>query len=208
MKILHIDSSILGESSASRVLSAALVDKLLSEDPEASVSYRDLATKPVSHLDGAIAAGFRQPATGEDDESISAEHQQSEELVQELLDSDVIVVGAPMYNFTIPTQLKAWLDRIAQQGRTFRYTENGSIGLAKDKAVIIASTRGGTFPKGNGVSMDFHETYLKAFFNFIGITHVTVVRAESLAMGPELRSQSIRSALASVSKVVASILSS
>ncbi|MFJ3055345.1 FMN-dependent NADH-azoreductase [Herbaspirillum sp. NPDC087042] len=205
MKILHLDSSILGEASASRVLSAAVVEELLALHPTAQVSVRDLAQTPITHLDGAIAAGFRQPGTVAEDPAVRAEHALSETLVSELLDSDVIVLGVPMYNFSIPSQLKAWLDRIAQPGRTFRYTENGPVGLSGDKAVIVASTRGGMYSSGPAQVMDHQESYLKAFFGFLGIQRVRFVRAELLTKGAELRSKSMREALDGVAVVVAGL---
>lgn len=205
MHILHLDSSILADSSASRVLSAAIVSELLALHGNAKVTARDLAADVIPHLSGAIAAGFRQPVATAVDEATRAEHARSEALVSEFLASDVIVLGVPMYNFSVPTQLKAWLDRIAQSGRTFQYTASGPVGLAGDKTIIVASTRGGLYSSGPGAAMDFHEAYLKAFFGFLGITRVTIVRAELLTKGAELRSQSIRSALESISTTVASL---
>lgn len=202
MKILHLDSSILGDASASRVLSAALVEELRSRHPGATVTARDLVAAPVAHLDGPIAGGFRQPGTATSDAALRAEHELSDTLVTELLASDVIVLGAPMYNFSVPSQLKTWLDRIAQPGRTFRYTETGPIGLAGDKAVLVASTRGGTYCSGPAGAMDHQESYLKTFFGFIGITRVHFVRAELLTKGAELRSTSMRQALDAVPAAV------
>ncbi len=205
MQVLHIDSSILGEASASRVLSAAIVHELLSVRVDAKVISRDIVVNPVPHLSGAIAAGFRQTASAVADEATRAEHVRSEELVREFLESDVIVLGAPMYNFSISTQLKSWLDRIAQPGRTFKYTETGPVGLSGDKLVIVGSTRGGMYSSGPAAAMDFHEAYLKAFFGFLGIRRVSVVRAELLTKGAELRSRSIRAALDSVPAAIADI---
>ena len=207
MKILHLDSSILGDASASRVLSAALVEELRTRHPDVQVTTRDLVSTPIDHLDGPIAGGFRNPGTVAADAVLRAEHALSETLVSELLDSDVIVLGAPMYNFSIPSQLKAWLDRIAQPGRTFRYTENGPIGLSGDKAVLVASTRGGMYSSGPAGIMDHQESYLKPFFGFIGIKRVHFVRAEMLTKGAELRSTSMRQALDAVPAVAAELFS-
>ena len=206
MKILHLDTSILADASASRVLSAAIVDHLQARHPQARVSVRDLVSAPVAHLDGAIAAGFRQPGGSVTDAGVLAEHALSETLVSEFLDSDVIVLGVPMYNFSVPSQLKAWLDRVAQPGRTFRYTEQGPLGLSGDKAVIVASTRGGMYSSGPAAVMDHQESYLKAFFSFLGIQRVRFVRAERLTKGAELRSQSMRVALDEIPSVVAVLL--
>lgn len=207
MKILHLDSSILGDASASRVLSAALVDELRTRHPDAQLTSRDLASNPIGHLDGPIASGFRQPGNVATDAALRAEHALSETLVSELLESDVIVLGVPMYNFSVPSQLKAWLDRIAQPGRTFRYTETGPVGLSGDKLVVVASTRGGMYSSGPANVMDHQESYLKAFFGFIGIQRVHFVRAELLTKGAELRSTSMRQALAAVPAVVSDLLS-
>ncbi|NUT61878.1 NAD(P)H-dependent oxidoreductase [Herbaspirillum sp. C9C3] len=207
MKILHLDSSILADASASRVLSAAVVEHLCTLHPEAQVSVRDLASSPIAHLDGAIAAGFRQPGGTVTDAAVLVEHVLSETLVSEFLASDVIVLGVPMYNFSIPSQLKAWLDRLAQPGRTFRYTEQGPLGLSGDKAVIVTSTRGGMYSSGPATVMDHQESYLKAFFGFLGIQRVRFVRAERLTKGAELRSQSMRAALDEIPSMVAALQS-
>jgi FMN-dependent NADH-azoreductase len=127
----------------------------------------------------------------------------SEILVTELLGSDIVVLGVPMYNFSVPSQLKAWFDRVAQPGRTFQYTSSGPVGIAGGRKVIMASTRGGAYASGPAAAMDFHETYLRAFFGFLGINEVSVLRAELLSKGPELRSQSIKQALEGVASTVA-----
>jgi len=202
MNILHLDSSILGDASASRVLSAAIVAALLDATPDATVVRRDLAADPIPHLDGAIAAGFRPLGFGDPDAATLAEHARSETLVSELLASDVIVIGAPMYNFSLPTQLKAWIDRVAQPGRTFKYTATGPVGLAGGKTVIVASTRGGMYSAGPATTMDYQEDYLKAVFGFLGITDVRFVRAEQLSRGADVRSQAMEAARAAVSGVV------
>ena len=203
MQILHLDSSILGDASASRILTAAIVDELRREDPQATVVHRDLSVEAIPHLDGATAAGFRATGSTEFDDATRAEHARSEALVNELLASDVIVVGAPMYNFSVPSQLKAWIDRVAQAGRTFKYTENGPVGLAGGKRVIVASTRGGMYSAGPAAAMDFQEAYLKTVFGFFGITDVQFVRAERLAMGPDARTQALEAARSAMRDVVA-----
>lgn len=204
MQILHLDSSILGATSASRSLSAAIVGELRRHHPDATIVRRDLATEIVPHLTGAIAAGFRDTGIKDFDAATSAEHARSEALVQEFLASDIIVIGAPMYNFSVPSQLKAWIDRVAQAGRTFRYTENGPVGLSGGRRVIIASTRGGMYSAGPGAVMDFQEAYLKAVFGFLGITDVKFVRAERLTKGGEIRTQSLEAAQAAVANAVKS----
>lgn len=202
MQILHLDSSILGDGSASRVLSAAVVAELRREYPDAVVVHRDLANETIPHLNGAIAAGFRDTGIKDFDAATRAEHARSEALVNEFLASDIFVIGSPMYNFSVPSQLKAWIDRVAQVGRTFKYTENGPVGLSGGRRVIVASTRGGMYSEGPASVMDFQESYLKAIFRFLGITDVKFVRAERLTRGGETRSQSINDAKAAVQDAV------
>lgn len=206
MHILHLDSSILGDASISRLLSAAIVDQLLQQHPNAQVLRRDLVADPVAHLTGAIAAGFRAPGGGITDQATLDEHARSVQLADQLLASEVIVIGAPMYNFSVASQLKTWLDRVAQPGRTFRYTADGPVGLSGGRRVIVASTRGGMYSTGAAAGMDFQESYLKAFFAFLGINDVQFVRAERLTKGPELREHAIAEARAAVRDVVTNAL--
>ena len=202
MKLLHIDSSILGANSVSRQLSAEAVKAWVAVHPNTQVEYLDLAVNTPPHL-GADAMGFR---TGQDAKT-EAEREQnaiSESLVSQFLEADVVVIGAPFYNFSIPTQLKAWLDRLAQPGRTFRYTANGPEGLAKGKTVIVASSRGGMYSTSAAAeAMEHQETYLQTIFGFIGITDVHFARAEGLAMGPEARASAISKAQAAIAQAVA-----
>ena len=201
MQILHLDSSILHTDGASYTLGASIVAELVRVNSDATVVHRDLVADAIPHLDGAIAAGFRDIGVTAFDEVARAEHVRSATLVQELLASDVIVIGAPMYNFSISTQLKAWIDRIVQPNRTFRYTDNGPVGLAGDKLVIIASTRGGFYSSGPAVAMDFQERYLEAVFGFIGIRRVHFLRAESLSRGAGVRAQAMDAAFAALPTV-------
>lgn len=200
MQILHLDSSILADSSASRALSQAIVAGLLRQHPTATVTYRDLVAEAIPHLDGAIAAGFR-PITPPAQAATVAEHARSQTLVAELLASDILVIGAPMYNFSVASQLKAWIDRVVQPGRTFQYTAQGPVGLATGKRVFIASSRGGLYSSGALAPLDFQESYLRAVLAFIGITDVQVVRAENLSRGPEARETSMRGAYAAVAEL-------
>jgi len=185
MKLLHIDSSILGVHSASRALGAAVVAARKAADPALEVTYRDLAASPLPHLSGGSLA-----------KADPAEAAAAEQVLQEFLDADVVVIGAPMYNFAIPSTLKAWIDRLAVAGRTFRYNEQGMAeGLAGGKEVVVASSRGGFH---QGSAMDFQEPYLRHIFGFMGIDDVSFVRAEGLAVSPEQREASMREALASI----------
>lgn len=206
MQVLHLDSSISGDASVSRALSAAIIAEITRQrtidGDMVHVMQRDLVAQPVAHLDGLIAAGFRPLGHASSDDAVAREHAISEQLVTQLLASDVIVIGAPMYNFSVASQLKAWMDRIAQPGRTFQYTAQGPAGLAGERSVIIASARGGLYSSGPAAAMDFHEAYLKAFFGFLGIRHVSVVRAELLSKGETLKNESIRHATASIAGAV------
>lgn len=193
MKLLHIDSSILGEGSVSRQLTAKLVTAARAKHLDAQVTYRDLVAEPVGHLTSAhLAAG-----QGVKPES-SALQQDVDIGLQDLesfLAADVVVIGAPMYNFGISSQLKAWIDRIAVAGKTFRYTEKGPEGLAGGKKVLIASSRGGFYGSNTPAALfDHQENYLKSVFGFLGITDIQFIRAEGLATGDEPRAKALESA--------------
>ncbi len=195
MKLLHIDSSILGDNSASRQLSAELVAAWAAAEQGVEVTYRDLAADAISHLSAASLVAAGTPAELRD---AAQKHEAAlgEQSIEEFLAADAIVIGAPMYNFSIPSQLKAWIDRIAVAGKTFRYTENGPEGLAGGKKVIIVSTAGGIHAgQPSGVA---HENYLELVLNFLGITDIEVVRAEGLAYGDEPRRNAIAGAQASI----------
>ena len=192
MNLLHLDSSPLAAQSASRVLTARIVEQWVATHPGTAVERLDLTVDAPSHLD-ADSLGFRLPPDAEGlTEAQRRENAVSERLVTQFLAADVVVVGAPMYNFSVPSQLKAWIDRIAQAGRSFRYTANGPEGLAGGKTVIVASTRGGVHADGS--PMEHQESYLRAMFGFLGVTDVRIVRAEGLAMGPEARSRALEAA--------------
>jgi FMN-dependent NADH-azoreductase len=195
MNLLHIDAGITGENSVSRQLSAAIVTALSSADPGLRVVRRDLDADPIPHLDGG-SIGLRPVDDG------AGEAAKGAALLQEFLDADVLVIGAPMYNFSIPSQLKAWFDRILVAGKTFRYTADGPQGLAGGKRVIVASARGGLYaPGAPQADSDFHEPYLRTLFRFIGIDDIAIVRAEGVAIGPEQRQAAIGAALAAVPEV-------
>lgn len=195
MKLLHIDSSVLGNNSVSRQLTAEIVAKWRASHPGTAVDYLDLAIDAPSHL-SADSLGFRMAPGAVDLTDIQRqENAVSEALVQQFLAADVIVIGAPLYNFSIPSQLKAWIDRVAQVGRTFKYTEKGPQGLAVGKTVIVASTRGGVYSTSEGGrAMEHQESYLQTVFGFFGVTDVRFVRAEGLAMGAEPKAQAIADA--------------
>lgn len=190
MNILHIDSSALGANSASRALTAAIVNGLLADGPEAKVTYRDLDADPLPHLTGAVL-------TGADADAAAA----GATVLDEFFAADVVVVGAPMYNFGVPTTLRAWIDRLAIAGKTFRYTASGPEDLAGGRRVIVASTRGGAH--GDNPAVDFQETYLRHIFGFIGITDLHFVRAEGLNLSPEHREKAMAAALDTVEQRLA-----
>jgi FMN-dependent NADH-azoreductase len=181
--ILHIDASINGENSASRAISRSIVEQLRPALWGEQIVYRDLAAEPLPHLTLDAFA----------DSSV----------LDEFLAADTVVIGAPMYNFTLPTQLKAWIDRIVIAGKTFRYTEDGPEGLAKGKRVIIALARGGIYSQGSpAAALEHLETYLTGVFNFIGIEPEFVL-AEGLNLGPDQREESIRFALGETTRLAA-----
>lgn len=185
MKILHIDSSALGTASASRELTAAVVRQLRADSPHVEVSYRDLDAQPLPHFTGATLA-----------KSDPAEAALAKTVLEEFLAADVVVIGAPMYNFSLPSTLKAWIDRIAVAGVTFRYTANGPEGLAGGKRVVVASTRGGVY--GDASPADFQEAYLRQVFAFLGIPSIEILRAEGLSLSPENRRQGLAAAHAAI----------
>lgn len=184
MKLLHIDSSALGGNSVTRELSAAVVARWQDELPGLSVEYRDLDLEPVAHLTGRSLAQADQEETAD-----------AARVLEQFLQADVVVIGAPMYNFSVPSTLKAWIDRIAVAGKTFRYTDNGPEGLAGGKRVVIASGRGGIH---SGAPSDFQEPYLRHVLGFLGISDVEFVRAEGVAYSPQHRSDAIADALAGI----------
>jgi FMN-dependent NADH-azoreductase len=184
MKLLHLDSSALGANSITRELSAAVVARWQDALPGLSVKYRDLDANPVPHLSGSTLA-----------KADPTEAADAERVMEQFLDADVIVIGAPMYNFGVPSTLKAWIDRVSVAGRTFRYTENGPEGMAGGKRVIVASGRGGIH---TGAPSDFVEPYLRFLFGFLGVKDVEFVRAEGVAYSPQHRADALAAAHASI----------
>lgn len=183
MTILHIDASINGDNSASRQLTSSIVERLKDAQWGETIVYRDLAKEPLPHL--------------------TLDQFADTSVLDEFLAADTVVIGAPMYNFTLPTQLKAWIDRIVVAGKTFRYTGNGPEGLAKGKRVIVALARGGIYSEGSPASALEHlETYLRGVFHFIGIEPEFVV-AEGLNLGPDRREEAIRFALGETVRLAA-----
>jgi FMN-dependent NADH-azoreductase len=181
MNLLHIDSSALGTNSVSRELTAAIVRRIAASHSSLQVTYRDLAAEPLPHW--LPNAGGNEVRAAEDGKTL-----------EQFLQADIVVVGAPMYNFSIPSQLKAWIDRIAVAGKTFRYGENGPQGLAGGKRLVVASSRGGVYSVGPSAAMDFQEAYLRTVFGFIGITDVEVIRAEGVNLSAAHRQTALETA--------------
>jgi FMN-dependent NADH-azoreductase len=200
MRLLHVDSSILGGNSVSRTLTSEIVEAEKRRTPGLEVIYRDLAERPLqhissSHLAAAQAEPVKLPAPLQQDLA------QGQAALEEFLAADIVVVGSPMYNFSVPSQLKAWIDRLAVAGKTFRYGPNGPEGLAGRKKVIVASSRGGTYGEDSpAAGLDHQEKYLTSIFNFFGITDITFIRAEGLAVSDRRNSaiQSAREAIATL----------
>jgi FMN-dependent NADH-azoreductase len=193
MKLLHIDSSVLGPHSVSRQVSSAIVDRLVKAAPGLDTTYRDLTATPLHHLSGShlAAAQGAEPAG-----ALQSDLAAGQAVLEEFLAADIVVIGAPMYNFTIPSQLKAWIDRILVSGKTFKYSAQGVEGLAGNKRVIIAISRGGFYGAGTPSAAAEHlETYLHSVFSFIGVANPEIIVAEGVQIGPEQREKALESAL-------------
>jgi FMN-dependent NADH-azoreductase len=193
MKLLHIDSSVLGPHSVSRQVSAAIVDRLRKATPNLGIVYRDLTSRPLAHLSGLHLAAA-QGATPE--AALLQDLAAGQAVLEEFLAADIVVLGAPMYNFTIPSQLKAWIDRIVVAGKTFKYGAQGAEGLAGNKRVIIAISRGGFYGAGTPAAAgEYVETYLRWVFGFIGVNNLELISAEGVQVGPEHREKALAGAL-------------
>ena len=196
-KLLHIDSSVLGPHSVSRQLSAAIVERLRKATPALEVTHRDLTAAPLAHLSGAHLAAMQ--GTVNPDATLQQEIATSGAVLTEFLAADTVVLGAPMYNFTIPSQLKAWIDRIVVPGKTFKYGAQGPEGLAGHKRVIVAVSRGGFYGAGTPTAALEHlETYLRGVFGFLGVTQLEFIAADGIQVGPEHREKALASALEAV----------
>jgi FMN-dependent NADH-azoreductase len=188
--LLHINSSVRNSGSVSRQLTGEFIQKWRAAHPADKIVERDLATKPVPHITEQTIGAYFTPAENRNAEQAYAVRL-SDELVAELMAADVIVIGAPMYNFSISSTLKAWIDHVARAGVTFKYTETGPVGLLTGKKVIVFTSRGGVYSEGPAKSLDFHETYLRGVFGFVGLSDVTFVHTEGLAGGEEATSSAL-----------------
>jgi FMN-dependent NADH-azoreductase len=195
MKLLHIDSSILGPNSVSRKLSTEIVAKFKAAVPDLSVTYRDLAATPIAHLSGAYLMAA-QSMEGKHEAAIQEDLAMSGAALAEFMAADTVVIGVAFYNFTIPSQLKAWVDRILIVGQTFRYGADGRPeGLMGKKRVVLAIARGGFYNEGSPTaSFEHAETYLRTALGFIGITNPEIVFADGLAVGPDHRTAGVAAA--------------
>jgi FMN-dependent NADH-azoreductase len=193
MKLLHIDSSVLGPHSVSRQVSAAVVERLRKATPNLDIVYRDLTSTPLAHLSGSHLAAGQGAAP---DPALSQDLAAGQAVLNEFLAADIVVLGAPMYNFTIPSQLKAWIDRIVVAGKTFKYGAQGAEGLAANKRVIVAISRGGFYGAGTAAAVGEHlETYLRFVFGFIGVKNPEFIFADGVQVGPEHREKALADAL-------------
>lgn len=196
--ILVIDSSASGNSSVSKLLVADALAGLLAAHPGAAVTRHDLGSNPVPHITADNLAGVRgEPVT----EAEKAARALSDRLVAELQAADVILVGAPMYNFGVSTLLRSWFDHVLRAGVTFTYTAQGPKGLLEGKRAIVIEARGGLYSEGPAKAIDFQEPYLRQLFAFIGITDVTFVHAEKVGFGPDARDAAIEGARARLAEI-------
>lgn len=180
--LLHINSSIRKQGSVSRMLSREFIDKWKTAHPQDVLIERDLAINPAPHLTEQVMGAAFTPEAQRSPSQVQ-DVIEADAMIAELMSADVIVIGAPMYNFSVSSSLKAWIDHVARAGATFTYTENGPVGLAVNKKVFVFTARGGVYSQGPASAMDFHETYLRAVLGFIGLTDVTFIHSEGLAMG-------------------------
>ncbi len=190
--ILHLSSSVRSNGSISRQLTSEFVQKLQAAHAGARIIERDLAQNPIPHLTEQMMSAYFTPAAERSEEQARTVRL-SDELVDELMSADIIVLGAPMYNFSISSTLKAWIDHVARAGLTFKYNEQGQpVGLVQGKKFIVFTSRGGVYTSGPAKVLDFHETYLRGVLGFLGITDVSFVHTEGVAMGDD----AVNSALA------------
>jgi FMN-dependent NADH-azoreductase len=197
--VLVLNSSAVGEASVSKQLVRDAVSRLRSQDSSLRVVTRDIGENPIPHLTIASANALRGAEPSNPAEA--AAQALSNELIAEVSAADIVIIGAPMYNFGIPSTLKAWFDHVLRAGVTFRYSETGPEGLMKGKRAIVVMSRGGFYSEGPTQVMDSQEPHLRTLLGFIGITDVSFVRAEKLAFGPETRDEAIGAAHAELGRL-------
>lgn len=184
MNVLLVTSSIFGADSKSRAVALDVVAALKRRHPGAAVVERDLGAEPLPHITAELMGAAMTPAAERTPEQ-TARAAQADALIAELEAADAIVLAVPMYNFSVPSTFKAWIDHVARAGRTFRYTDAGPVGLLRGKQVFVAGARGGVYSEGPAQALDFHEPYLRAVLGFIGLTDVRFVHAEGMNLGAE-----------------------
>lgn len=201
MKILHIDASASDTATShTRRLSNELVEHLKTANPDATITYRDLVANQLPHVDMTIRHAWMPENSA--DPKLMETMNRSKVLVDELKAADVVVIGAPMYNFTVPSTLKAWIDHVSIAGQTFSYTAEGPRGLLSGKAYLVLSS-GGIYTQGPFAANDHLSTYLEAIFRFLGIEQIEVVRAEGIAYGPEQDQAAMQSAGEKIAAIAA-----
>lgn len=191
-KVLIIDSAATGDASVSRKLTAEFAERLRRREPSVRITKRDVGAAPIPHLT-AETVGVIRGAEAETDAARAA-LALSGRLIAEVQDADVIVIGAPMYNFGMSSTLKAWFDHILRAGITFRYSAEGPEGLVKGKKAVVIESRAGLYSEGPAAVMDHQEPHIRTLLGFMGVTDVTFVRAEKLAFGPDAASSAIAEA--------------
>ena len=197
--ILTLRSSVLGKASASNRLIDEAIENLRSTSPTIRIIDRDLAATPIPHLDGNATEALRGDPADSDGMRVRA---LSDELIEEARAADVLLIGAPMYNFGISTVLKSWFDYVLRAGKTFRYTEAGPEGLLTNKRAVVILTRGGIYSEGPTRTMDAQKPHLRTLLSFVGITDIEFVLAEKLAFGPEDREAALNSAKHKIADVM------
>ncbi len=197
--LLQIHSSLFSEQGQSSLLAGQFVERWLDANPGGKVVTRDLAANPVPHLTGERFQAFLADPEERTPQQVKYAAE-SDRLIEELGSADVVVIGLPMYNFGIPSTLKAWIDHVARAGKTFKYTEKGPVGLLSDRPVHIFAARGGYY---EGTPRDTQSAYITHFLNFIGIRDIEFVYAEGLAMGDEQRRQSLDAAAEAIDRLAA-----
>jgi len=200
--VLYINSSVRTAGSLSRQLSAEFIAKWQESHPGDTFVTRDLATNPVPHLNEQTLGAFFTPAEARNAEQAFAV-KLSDQLVDEVIAADVIVIGAPMYNFSVPSGLKAYIDQIARAGRTFKYTETGPVGLLTNKKVYIVTASGGVYSEGPAAGYDFLATYLRAVLGFLGITDISFIRAEGVALGEQALADTLAKSRSAIGELAA-----
>lgn len=188
-KVLYVTSSPRAGSYSTSV-SERVIEELRKSHPGATVTTRDLARNPLPHIDADFLLATRSPE-GPQTEAQRAIAARSDALVKEVFDADVIVIAAPMYNFSIPSTLKAWIDHIARPGVTFRYSEKGPEGLVKDKRAVIINARGGIYSSGPAQTLEHQSSYLRGVLGFLGITDVEAIDVEGVGLGPDAAAKAV-----------------